>query len=63
VVECTGEGVLFIEANTKIRLAQYGDRLATPHPWLKKLLHDVPGSEGIIGCPFLLIQVYIFVLD
>lgn len=57
VVECTGEGVLFIEAKANIRLEQFGDQLPPPVPCLEELLYDIPGSGGIIDCPLLLIQV------
>ncbi|KAJ4950616.1 hypothetical protein NE237_027448 [Protea cynaroides] len=57
VVDCTGEGVLFIEADANVRLEQFGDALQPPFPCLDELLYDVPGSSGILGCPLLLIQV------
>nr|XP_010918388.1 benzyl alcohol O-benzoyltransferase-like [Elaeis guineensis] len=57
VVECTGEGVLFIEAKANIRLEQFGDQLPPPVPCLEELLYDIPGSAGIIDCPLLLIQI------
>ncbi|XP_051117831.1 benzyl alcohol O-benzoyltransferase-like [Andrographis paniculata] len=57
VVECTGEGVLFIEADADVELRQFGASVQPPFPCLEELLHDVAGSDGIIGCPLLLIQV------
>ncbi|XP_074579947.1 benzyl alcohol O-benzoyltransferase-like [Curcuma longa] len=57
VVECTGEGVLFIEAEADVRLDQFGDALQPPFPGLEELLWNVPGSDGILHCPLLLIQV------
>lgn len=57
VVECTGEGVLFIEASAYVTLDQFGDVLQPPFPGIDDLLHDVPGSSGILNCPLLLIQV------
>ncbi|XP_042475861.1 benzyl alcohol O-benzoyltransferase-like [Macadamia integrifolia] len=57
VVECTGDGVLFIEADADVSLDQFGDALQPPFPCLEELLYDVPGSDGILGCPLLLIQV------
>lgn len=57
VVECTGEGVLFIEADADIELHQFGDALQSSFPHLEELLYDVPGSQGIIDCPLILIQV------
>ena len=59
VVECTGEGVVFIEANADITLEQFGDVLHPPFPCLEELLFDIPSSGGILHCPLLLIQVHI----
>ncbi|KAA8527999.1 hypothetical protein F0562_035132 [Nyssa sinensis] len=62
MVDCTGEGVLFIEADANVRIEQLGhDIIQPPCPYLKDLLYDVPGSEGILGCPLLLIQVTRFI--
>ncbi|GMN28355.1 hypothetical protein TIFTF001_002018 [Ficus carica] len=57
VVDCTGEGVLFIEADADVRLADFGDALQPPFPCLEELLFDVPGSGGVLHCPLLLLQV------
>ncbi|KAL0463057.1 UNVERIFIED_CONTAM: Benzyl alcohol O-benzoyltransferase [Sesamum latifolium] len=57
VVECTGKGVLFIEADADVTLQQFGDALQPPFPCLEELLYDVPGSGGVVNCPLLLIQV------
>ncbi|KAH7687109.1 Benzyl alcohol O-benzoyltransferase protein [Dioscorea alata] len=57
VVECTGEGVLFIEANANVRLQDFGDNLQPPFPCMEELLFDVEGSAGVLNCPLLLIQV------
>ncbi|KAJ4952652.1 hypothetical protein NE237_029484 [Protea cynaroides] len=57
VVDCTGEGILFIEADANVRLEQFGGALYPPFPCLDELLYNVPGSSGILGCPLLLIQV------
>ncbi|KAF6168907.1 hypothetical protein GIB67_038404 [Kingdonia uniflora] len=69
VVDCTGEGVMFIEADANVRLEDFGDALQPPFPGLEELLYDVSGSDGVLGCPLLLIQVtrlmcggYIFAL-
>ncbi|WOL16636.1 hypothetical protein Cni_G25424 [Canna indica] len=68
-VECTGEGVLFVEADADVRLEQFGDALQPPFPCLEELIWNVPGSDGVLNCPLLLIQVtrllcgaYIFAL-
>ncbi|CAL9147010.1 unnamed protein product [Musa hybrid cultivar] len=57
VVECTGEGILFIEADADVRLEQFGDELQPPFPCLEELVYNVPGSDGVLDCPLLLIQV------
>ncbi|KAJ4719205.1 Benzyl alcohol O-benzoyltransferase [Melia azedarach] len=56
-VDCNGEGVLFIEAEANFKLEQLGDAIQPPCPYLDELLYNVPGSDGILGCPLLLIQV------
>ncbi|XP_074380086.1 benzyl alcohol O-benzoyltransferase-like [Apium graveolens] len=56
-VECTGEGVLFVEADADVTLEQFGDTIQPPFPCFKELLFDVPGSTGILDCPLLHIQV------
>ncbi|KAL4323103.1 hypothetical protein GQ457_11G014570 [Hibiscus cannabinus] len=57
IVDCNGEGVLFIKANADVTLKQFGGALQPPFPCFDELLFDVPGSEGILNCPLLLIQV------
>ncbi|KAJ4746284.1 HXXXD-type acyl-transferase family protein [Rhynchospora pubera] len=57
VVECTGEGVLFIEADADVRFEQFGDLLQPPFPCLEELLFDIPGSSQVLNAPLLLIQV------
>ena len=57
MVDCTAEGVLFIEADADVTLDQFGDTLLPPFPCFKQLLYDVPGSQGITNCPLLLLQV------
>ncbi|PNX55703.1 benzoyl coenzyme a benzyl alcohol benzoyl transferase [Trifolium pratense] len=57
MVDCTGEGVMFIEAEADITLDQFGDALQPPFPCFQEILHDVPGSEKIIDRPIRLIQV------
>ncbi|KAL6279316.1 hypothetical protein ACE6H2_016197 [Prunus campanulata] len=57
MVECNGEGVLFIEANADVTLEQLGDTILPPCPHLEEFLFNPPGSDGILGCPLLLFQV------
>ncbi|KAM7486632.1 hypothetical protein LguiA_002641 [Lonicera macranthoides] len=57
VVDCTGEGVLFIEADADVRMEQFGEALHPPFPCVEELLYNVPGSDAILNSPLLLIQV------
>jgi hypothetical protein len=57
VVDCTGEGVVFIGADADVSLKDFGDALQPPFPCLEELLFDVPGFGGVLDCPLLLIQV------
>ncbi|KAK8542870.1 hypothetical protein V6N13_136578 [Hibiscus sabdariffa] len=57
IVDCNGEGVLFIKADADVTLQQFGDALQPPFPCFDELLFDVPGSKGMLNCPLLLIQV------
>ncbi|XP_022148537.1 benzyl alcohol O-benzoyltransferase-like [Momordica charantia] len=56
-VECTGEGVLFIEADADVTLEEFGDALQSQYTYLDDILYNVPNSDGIVNCPLLLIQV------
>ncbi|KAH6808039.1 HXXXD-type acyl-transferase family protein [Perilla frutescens var. frutescens] len=58
VVECTGEGMVFVEADADIMLHHFGDTLYPPFPNLDQLLPHIPaGSHGIINCPLLFFQL------
>lgn len=59
MVDCTAEGVMFIEAEADVTLDQFGDYLHPPFPCFQELLYDVPGSELIMVHPIRLIQVSI----
>lgn len=58
VVDCTGEGVMFIEADADVTLKEFGDALQPPFPCFEELLYDVPGSDELLNCPLFLIQVH-----
>ncbi|KAM3384616.1 hypothetical protein ACQJBY_008954 [Aegilops geniculata] len=56
-VECTGEGVPFVEAEAACDLALIGD-LSTPDPAaLGQLVYSVPGAKNILEMPPMMAQV------
>lgn len=61
-VDCTAEGVIFIEASADITLDQLGDTILSPYQYLDEVLYNIPGSrsDNIIVCPLLLVQVSIY---
>ncbi|KAH6760833.1 hypothetical protein C2S51_017782 [Perilla frutescens var. frutescens] len=57
LVDCTPEGVLFVEADAAITLAQLGDTILPPCPY-PDLLPNLPSSShGVLHCPLLMLQV------
>ncbi|GAV87396.1 Transferase domain-containing protein [Cephalotus follicularis] len=57
MVDCNGEGILFIEAEADVTLERLGDSIYPPCGCFDEFLYNVPGSEGILNCPLLLFQV------
>lgn len=57
MVDCNEEGVMFIEADADVTLEQFGKDIQPPFPCFDELLYNVPGSDGMIDCPLLLVQV------
>ncbi|KAK7337871.1 hypothetical protein VNO77_18459 [Canavalia gladiata] len=57
MVDCIGEGVIFIEADADVTLDQFGDSVIPLFPCIQQLLYDVPASDGIINTPLLFVQV------
>ncbi|MED6221730.1 hypothetical protein PIB30_057567 [Stylosanthes scabra] len=58
MVDCTGEGVLFIQAEADVTLDLFGSDLLPPFPCFDdELLYNVPGSDEIINTPILTIQI------
>jgi omega-hydroxypalmitate O-feruloyl transferase len=56
-VECTGEGVPFVEADAACDLADIGD-LSTPDPTaLGQLVYSIPGAKNILEMPPITAQV------
>jgi hypothetical protein len=56
-VDCTGEGVLFVEAQADVRIDNFGDTVQPPFPGLDRLMYDVPGSDALLDTPLFLFQV------
>ncbi|ESW19125.1 hypothetical protein PHAVU_006G098300 [Phaseolus vulgaris] len=55
MVDCTGEGAMFMEGDADVTLAEFGDSLQPPFPCFDELLYDVPGSQQITDTPLLLV--------
>ncbi|TVU50657.1 hypothetical protein EJB05_02036, partial [Eragrostis curvula] len=56
VVDCTAEGVVFVEADADVRLEEFGEPLLPPYPCVEELLCDAGDTRDIIGRPMLLMQ-------
>ncbi|KAG8095593.1 hypothetical protein GUJ93_ZPchr0012g20615 [Zizania palustris] len=57
VVECTGEGVVFVEADADVRLVEFGEPITPPYPCVDEFLCDAGDTNVIIGKPLLFMQV------
>ncbi|XP_062203584.1 acyl transferase 1-like [Phragmites australis] len=57
VVECTAEGVVFVEADADVSLAQLGEPLLPPYPCVEELLCDLGDSGVVVGKPLAFFQV------
>ncbi|RCV43431.1 hypothetical protein SETIT_9G293800v2 [Setaria italica] len=57
VVDCTAEGVAFVEADADVRLEEFGEPLLPPYPCVEELLCDAGDTRTIIGRPLLLMQL------
>lgn len=57
VVECTAEGVVFVEADADVSLAQLGEPLLPPYPCVEELLCDLGDSGVVVGNPLAFFQV------
>ncbi|XP_052210806.1 methanol O-anthraniloyltransferase-like [Diospyros lotus] len=56
-VDCTGEGVLFVEADADVRFDQLGGAIQPPCPYINEFLCDDPAYGGITYSPLLLVQI------
>ncbi|KAL6630960.1 hypothetical protein ACP70R_028300 [Stipagrostis hirtigluma subsp. patula] len=58
VVECTGEGVVFVEADADVRMDDFGPSLAPPVPCYDKLLCEPESPTAVVvNRPLLYVQV------
>lgn len=57
IVDCIGEGAVFVEAETDCTIEEIGD-ITKPDPvTLGKLVYDIPGAKNILEIPPLVAQV------
>ncbi|BBH03645.1 HXXXD-type acyl-transferase family protein, partial [Prunus dulcis] len=57
IVDCTGDGAVFVEAEANCEMEKIGD-ITKPDPLtLGKLVHDIPGAKNILEIPPLVAQV------
>ncbi|XVE56538.1 hypothetical protein DITRI_Ditri04bG0019000 [Diplodiscus trichospermus] len=57
IVDCTGEGAVFVEAEANCGLEEMGD-IAKPDPiTLGKLVYEIPDAHNLLEIPLLVIQV------
>lgn len=56
-VECTGEGVVFVEADADVSMEQLGDPPLPPYPCVEELLCDVGDTRVVVGAPLFFMQV------
>ncbi|KAK7397278.1 hypothetical protein VNO78_18445 [Psophocarpus tetragonolobus] len=57
MVDCNGEGVVFVEADADVTLNHFGHNLQPPFPCFRQLLYHFPASQQITNTPLLLVQV------
>ncbi|CAK7336770.1 unnamed protein product [Dovyalis caffra] len=57
IVDCTGEGALFVEAEANCEITELGDTTKPDPVTLGKLVYEIPGAQNILQIPPLVAQV------
>lgn len=57
MVNFNNEGIVFIEAAANVELEKLGDSIVPPCSYIEEQLHNDLGSDGIIRCPLMLVQI------
>ncbi|EPS68008.1 hypothetical protein M569_06766, partial [Genlisea aurea] len=57
LVECTGEGVMFVAADADVALEDFGDPLHPPFPGIDKLLFDIDPAGEVTNSALMYFQV------
>ncbi|KAJ9140136.1 hypothetical protein P3X46_030818 [Hevea brasiliensis] len=57
IVDCTGEGAVFVEAEANCSITEIGDTTKPDPVTLGKLVYDIPGAQNILQMPPLVAQV------
>lgn len=57
IVDCTGEGAVFVEAKADCTIEEIGDTTKPDPITLGKLVYDIPGAKNILEMPLLVAQV------
>uniref|UniRef100_A0A6N2ME89 Uncharacterized protein n=1 Tax=Salix viminalis TaxID=40686 RepID=A0A6N2ME89_SALVM len=60
IVDCSGEGALFIEAEANCKINDIGDIAKSDPATLGKLVYEIPGAQIILQIPPVVAQLTIF---
>lgn len=62
VVDCTAEGVVFVEADADVGLEELGKPLLPPYPCVDEFLCDPGDTKMVVGKPLFFLQVLCCIL-